>query len=106
MTYSLKAPDSWWDLSPDGRKLLSNGCGPSGIEPIIPDKLLGLSIEDACRIHDWQYSHGDCSKWEADYTFLHNMFVLIEQGSWWLRMPRLYLALIYFKLVRKYGKGG
>ena len=105
MTCFLKAPDSWWELSAEDQIALTNGCGPEAIEPIVPDKLWGLSIELACRIHDYQYRPDvDCSKWEADYTFLHNMFELIEAGSWWLRIPRLHAALAYFKLVREFGR--
>ena len=101
----LKAPKSWWALSPEDQITLTNGCGPKAIEPLVPDKLLGLSIEAACRIHDYQYRDDvDCSKWEADYTFLHNMILLIEAGSWWLRIPRLHVALTYFKLVREFGR--
>lgn len=101
----MKAPDSWWQLSPEEQIALSNGCGPRAIEPIVPDKLWGLSIEPACRIHDYMYrADVDCDKWTADYTFLHNLIELIEEGSWWLRIPRLHVALSYFKLVRKFGE--
>ena len=101
----LKAPDSWWELSPEDQIEITNGCGPEAIEPVVPDSLWGLSIEAACRIHDYCYREDvDCDKWEADYMFLHNMIELIEQGSWWLRVPRLHVALGYFKAVRKWGR--
>jgi hypothetical protein len=46
-----------------------------------------------------------CSKWDADFTFLSNMIDLVEAGNWWMRVPRMHLALGYFKAVRKFGKG-
>jgi len=101
----LKAPESWWELSPDAQIEITNGCGPKAIEPVVPDSLWGLSIEAACRIHDYSYREDvDCDKWTADYMFLHNMILLIEAGYWLLRIPRLHLALTYFKLVREFGR--
>ena len=41
------APDEYWALTPEQKEELTNGCGPKAIEAIIPDKILGLSIEEA-----------------------------------------------------------
>jgi hypothetical protein len=43
----LKAPDEYWNLTPGEKANLTNGCGPKAIEPLIPDSILGLSIEEA-----------------------------------------------------------
>ena len=43
----LRAPDEYWELTPEQKEELTNGCGPKAIEAIIPDKILGLSIEEA-----------------------------------------------------------
>jgi hypothetical protein len=43
----LKAPDEYWNLTPAEKANLTNGCGPKAIEPLIPDSILGLSIEEA-----------------------------------------------------------
>jgi len=32
------------------------------------------------------------------------MIDLVEAGSWWMRIPRMHLALGYFKAVRKFGQ--
>lgn len=56
-------------------------------------------------MHDFQYSGWiQSSKWLADFTFLSNMIDLVEAGSWWMRIPRMHLALGYFKAVRKFGQ--
>jgi hypothetical protein len=47
----------------------------------------------------------ETTKWEADFTFLSNMIDLVEAGSWWLRIPRMHIAMTYFKLVRDFGNG-
>jgi hypothetical protein len=43
----LRAPDEYWELTPEQKEELTNGCGPKTIEPLIPDKIWGLSIEEA-----------------------------------------------------------
>ena len=52
----LKASQSYLEATPEQRYERSNGCGPhNGLATIVPDHLLGVSIEPACAIHDWEY---------------------------------------------------
>jgi hypothetical protein len=43
----LKAPEEYWELTPEQKEELTNGCGPESIEPLISDSIFGLSIEEA-----------------------------------------------------------
>ena len=48
-----------------------------------------------------------CTKWDADFTFLSNMIDIIEGANsiGWIRTTRMHMAMIYFKNVRRFGKG-
>jgi hypothetical protein len=43
----LRAPKEYWELTPEQMDELTNGCGPKSVETLIPDKVWGLSIEEA-----------------------------------------------------------
>jgi hypothetical protein len=43
----LRAPDEYWELTPEQMDEMTNGCGPKAIEKLIPDSIFGLSIEEA-----------------------------------------------------------
>jgi hypothetical protein len=43
----LLAPDEYWELTPEQKDEVTNGCGPKAIEKLIPDSIFGLSILDA-----------------------------------------------------------
>lgn len=61
-----------------------NGCGPKGwLGRIIPDHLLGLSVNDACDLHDQQYIEGgdDIQRKRADQIFLNQMIDKIEMNK-------------------------
>jgi len=69
---------------------------------LIPDRIWGLKITEACNIHDWMYRVDAAGgKKYADKTFLHNMNSLIDQGlQWsWLVRRRRVRAKIYHKVV-------
>ncbi len=77
---------------------------------LIPDHFLGLDIEPAADVHDWQYSRPTgtiVEKEEADRTFLNNMLRLIDaDDSWWGRTVapiRRHEAKIYYRAVRDFG---
>jgi hypothetical protein len=105
----LIAPEEYWQLTTEEKNKLCNGCGPKAIEQLIPDSIWGLSIINACFIHDYEYSGKvpGMTKLEADFTFLSNMIDIINMSecSWYIRSLRLSTAWIYFKLVRMFGKG-
>jgi len=60
----------------------------------------GLSIQRACRIHDFQYAEG-IDKEIADVIFLENMErIIIACTKWnWLKRLRLSQADMYYKAV-------
>ena len=46
------------------------------------------------------------TKWEADFTFLSNMIDIVEEkSSWVMRVARLHLIMVYFKVVKEFGTG-
>lgn len=85
----------------------SNGCGDSKTSRIVPDTIYGLSIFEACRLHDWAYVMGKTveDKNLADFEFLQNLLTIInEHKSWyyphWLARRR---AMTYYDAVTRFG---
>jgi len=100
----LFAPAEYWFAT--NKDEVCNGCGPKGLGGwLIPDTLYGLSIEEACDIHDWMYKAGKtiADKEEADRVFLNNMLRIIDAQSGlllrWLRRQR---AMHYYSAVRDF----
>jgi hypothetical protein len=85
----------------------SFGCGPGGLGDIlVPDKMYGLDVSDACRIHDWYYRfYGDNSEGgrrEADEILKNNLLRIVRKKSKsrilrWLRTRR---CRTYYGFVR------
>lgn len=103
----LFAPESYYN---DPRVTeIAGGCGPGEIgDWIVPDRVWGVSIKDACKIHDWMYWIGRTKedKEEADRVFLNNMLRLIEAYDGWSRVLngfRRYRAVTYYNAVRDLG---
>lgn len=102
----LYAPPAYWLLSPEVRERLVNGCGPGGWKfDLIPDTVWGLSIREACDIHDYMYAMGSsiAEKDEADRTFLNNMLRLVEGSCFLLRPLRRLRAWTYYQAVHRFG---
>jgi len=107
-TIKLFAPSSFWRSDPKVIEAVTNGCGPQGWKvDVIPDKILGLEITIACRIHDWMYGQGTCmeDKATADRVFLNNLLRIIDAKTKLrpLRLARKFLALIYYEAVHLFG---
>lgn len=103
---SLRMPKTYADASEAEREAKTNGCGPAGLERYVPDHLLGLSIVEACKIHDWEYGEGatQADRKAADDRFLLNMRTLIDaEGGFFIRAARRFLAWWYWRAVRRYG---
>jgi len=69
---------------------------------LIPDRIWGLKITEACNIHDWEYREDmGRGKEKADKTFKQNMYYLISKGlQWgWLVRRRRARANIYYRIV-------
>ncbi len=102
----LYAPRSYAEAPDIIRRIVVNGCGVGGWKgKLVPDTVWGLSIREACNIHDWMYHEGEtiAHKEEADRTFLNNMLRLIDRGAWWLRRARRNRAYAYYLAVAKFG---
>lgn len=103
----LYASPSYIAASPEERKARSNGCGAKGILDFVPDTFYGLSVTQACNIHDWMYSDGRtlADKEAADRIFLNNMLRIISNHT----ENRLLLALrrrrayTYYECVKRFG---
>ncbi len=85
-----------------------NGCGPKGVVgKLIPDSLLGVSVHEACNLHDERYHQGGTSeeRWRADQKFLGDMLSAIEKekGSGLIDQARKLVAYIYYYSVRIFG---
>lgn len=106
MKATLFAPESYWNLSPSVKSVLTNGCGTGGWKSaIIPNTVWFLDIEEACNIHDYMYRLGqtEAERAEADQAFLNNMIRLIEAGSKLMAPLRRRRALKYYEAVVHFG---
>ena len=98
----LLAPTTYLEASNELKNRICNGCGPDGlIGKLVPEHLFGVSIADACNIHDWMYQEGE-DKQKADLYFLANMIFLCTQKSKWL-LPVRALMAVHFFLAVHYG---
>lgn len=103
----LIAPAAYIATSEAEKKKICNGCGTAGWKgSIVPDTIWGLSITEACWIHDWMYYYGvtAADKFRADIIFLLNMLHLISKGSGFLKLPRRYRATTYYSAVVDLGE--
>lgn len=108
MKACLFAPENYVWATPEIRAMVANGCGPGGWKiDLIPDTIWGLSITEACNIHDWMYTTGEtlADKEEADRVFLNNILRLIDAADsiWLLRKLRRIRAREYFEAVSHFG---
>ena len=107
--HRLFAPKSYWISTDAERHAIVSGCGPgTGWKAmLVPETIYGLSVHEACDIHDWMYHLGLAiqDKDEADRVFLNNMIRIIDsRTSWrWLRVLRLRRAKAYYLAVCTFG---
>lgn len=85
-----------------------NGCGSGWKEPLVPDKLGGIDISEACGIHDYDYEIGGTEedRERANLNFLCNMVLIIRRDDTWMTNEGIALkwAMHYYLAVEKYGK--
>ena len=88
----------------------SYGCGPGGIgDFLVPDTVYGLSIRDACRVHDWGYRH--CKNASEDDRARHDRIlknnsqriVDFHTKNWLLKKLRYRRVLTYYYMVKNFG---
>ena len=104
----LFAPAQYWETPEHIIDDMTGGCGPGGFgDGLVPDTLYGLSVFQACRVHDYMYGVGEtlADKEKADRVFLNNMIRLIKAAtSWkWLRRLRMRRARTYYYFVKEFG---
>ncbi len=107
----LYAPADYWILAkrdPEEMAYIAQGCGPHGwLDRIVPDKIAGLKITPACKIHDFMYYMGETEtdREQADRVFLNNMFrmISVHTRSRWLKWYRRRKALQYYHAVKYLG---
>lgn len=101
----LIAPQSYYNMTEEQKHQICNGCGAPDLK--MPNKLFGLSILEACYIHDYMYNIGRTTtdKNDADLIFLYNLFILIERGTSnrFLRWLRRKSAMTYYFAVNSIG---
>lgn len=105
---NLWTPPSFRKASTKEKLRVCNGCGPAGWKfDLIPDKVYGLSIAEACDIHDWMYHKGQSieDKDKADRVFLNNMvrIVLGKSRFKFMRVLRRRRCYSYYLAVSKFG---
>lgn len=103
-------PECWAFKKEHPHAWTTFACGPGDFgNYLVPDSILGVSVTEACRIHDWYYRFypGDTEedRFMADRVLLNNMLRIIvcASKSKWLLRARYYIAHLYFTSVRKYG---
>ena len=104
----LYAPSGYITATAAVRDSVCNGCGTAGLgDFLVPDTIWGLSVREACRIHDWMYVFGEtiADKDEADRVFLNNMLRLIQarNSCRLLTGLRRVRARTYYRAVRMFG---
>ena len=95
----LFAPAAYWRTPAEEVDLITGGCGPGGFgDKFVPDKILWVSVFEACRIHDWMYHIGTTEEHraEADRVFKNNMQRIVRHHGGFLRYPREILVLGYY----------
>jgi len=102
--FKLLAPETFWFATDEERAMVCNGCGPIGLEWLIPDEFLGCSFDSPCDIHDWMYTFGGVEdKQFADLVFLNNMIRVVRAQGGILSYMREQRAWIYYRMVRDFG---
>lgn len=106
MVFKLYAPITYWQSPESEKKKVCNGCGAKdGIN--VPDTLYGLSITEACNIHDWMYKEGKTKvdKLFADAIFRMNISIIIDANSNFLTaLLRHSRASTYYTAVARWGE--
>jgi hypothetical protein len=107
----LFADAACWEFKGDfPEEFASYGCGPGGLgDFLVPDTVWGLSITDACRIHDWGYRHGEDAseddKARHDRILRNNSQRIVDANTKWGWLKRLRYIRIntYYVMVCKFG---
>jgi len=112
----LYAPAGYWEMPQEVREARKTACGAGdGIgDAVVPEKIWGLNVTEACRIHDYMYEVGRTieDKEEADRVLLNNILRLIDAAEGASKFPllarllaalRRYRAMTYYNAVRDFG---
>lgn len=85
-----------------------NGCGSAGAKiDLVPDRIYGTYVGEACHIHDHMYHEGRVieDKEEADRSFLNNINRLLNKRRKWYKPMFLMRkrADLYAYIVERHG---
>lgn len=101
----LLAPAEYWELTPDQKSEICNGCGAKAARiDFVPEVVFGAVFTPACDIHDFCYWLGE-DKRESDRIFLFNLIACcgIDCDNDLLYAGRVQAAIAYFKAVAVLG---
>lgn len=108
--YNLAAPQSFWDADDELRNAIVGGCGPGGGigDMLVPDRMWGLKVTAACKIHDWCFAGwNDKLGFElANDIFKNNLLRIIHQkkSCKFLKFLRKRRAIKYYGAVQFFGE--
>ena len=111
MKLELFADADCWDFKRDFvDEFESYGCGPGGLgDFLVPDTVWGLSIRDACRVHDWGYRHckdaSEDDRARHDRILRNNSQRIVDANTKFKVLKRLRYIRVntYYKMVRAFG---
>lgn len=114
MVADIYKPMSYRQAADFEKERVCNGCGPGSWKiDLVPDRIYGLDISEACNVHDWMYYEGRTSgdKSRADRAFLENILIIIDnqyckKKRWYrgiLRFLRRRRAYKYYEAVSNFG---
>jgi len=92
---------------------LLNGCGPKGgmAGKFVPNRVLGLSVEESCDWHDFNYTVGgkEADRVKADWQFYESIRerAIKITSPWYRRWSRpfyCFVAWTYYRSVRLAGE--
>lgn len=101
---------SYHNATEEEREAAYNGLGPEWMglfRKLVPNTIYGLSVREAIRIHDFEYTLGGSKvkKEAADHRLFYNLKHTIDMngGFKWLKALRKRRAWKYYMLTRNFG---
>lgn len=101
----LQAPVERQEVPEEIRREIETGCGPEAFGRSSFNRVLDVSVREACNIHDWQYSMGGTKRErkEADELMRKNMhYIVSSKRDVWYPWRLVWVDTYYFA-VRSFG---
>ena len=100
----LKGPALYDTLTEQQVDDLTNGCGPKGLGPLVPERMFSASFKEPCRCHDIMFLMGYDKKF-ADQVFYENCMERTKRCFFALRPAAEWAAFMYYLAVKNGGAG-